>query len=114
MIERNRSKAQSRMSKVAQHYKGDEQSKAVISVKVFPRSSRNEIIGKEAGIFKVRVTAPPVEGMANKALKHLFAKRLGVPKRNIEIISGEQSRLKMVQIQGLSLEDVSRLLGRDI
>ena len=87
---------------------------AVISVKVVPRSSRNQIFGEEKGIFRVKLTASPVDGKANKALKELLAKRLRLPKGNVEIISGEQSRVKLIKIQGRSLENVKGLLKKDI
>ncbi len=89
-----------------------DQVKAEIRVKVLPRSSRDQIMGKEKGAFKIKLTAPPIEGKANKALRELLAKRLGVAKENVEIVSGERSRLKSVRIRGLSLEDVNgRLEG---
>ncbi|HUU80092.1 MAG TPA: DUF167 domain-containing protein [Acidobacteriota bacterium] len=91
----------------------EEDDRAVISVRVLPRSSSNQILGKEAGVFKVKLTAPPVEGMANKSLTQFLAKRLGVPRRSVEIISGERSRIKSVQIRGLSLGDVHRILEKD-
>ncbi len=83
-----------------------------IKIKVLPRSSGNRIIGREGDVFKVKVTAPPVEGMANKALIKLLAKRLGLPKGNIEIIAGNRSRLKSIRIHGLSLEDIISLLEK--
>jgi uncharacterized protein (TIGR00251 family) len=81
-----------------------------IKVKVLPRSSRNQIIGKEGDLFKVKLISPPVEGKANKDLIALLAKKLGIAKKRIEIISGKSSRLKSVRIYGLSLEEVSALL----
>lgn len=78
----------------------------VIQVRVLPRSSRNEVIGGENGVIKVKLAAPPVDGKANKALKEFLAKRLGVSRKNVEIISGERSRLKSIRIHGLSREDV--------
>jgi len=89
----------------------EENCKTVIQVKVAPRSSRNYIIGEQKGVYKVKLTAPPVEGRANKALKELLAKKLGLPKGNIEIISGERSRTKSIRIHGLSLDDVDRRLN---
>jgi len=91
-----------------------EKAKTDIRVKLLPRSSRNEIIGRENDVLKVKVTAPPVEGKANKALEQLLAKRLNLPKRNIEIISGERSRVKSIRIHGLSLKDVNRLLMKGL
>ena len=68
------------------------------------------IVGNEEGVIKVKLTAPPVEGRANKALKDFLAKRLGLPKKNIEIISGTKSRLKSVRIEGLNIKEIDGLL----
>lgn len=81
-----------------------------IRVKVLPRSSRNEIIAKQEDYYKVRLTAPPVEGKANKALLELLAKKLRIPKRSVEIISGKGSKLKSIRILGLSPERIETLL----
>jgi uncharacterized protein (TIGR00251 family) len=82
-----------------------------IKVRVVPGSSRNQIIGLEDGILKIQLTAPPVEGKANKALRIFLAKRLGLAVGSVEIISGERSRQKLVRIHGLSLKEVCTLLG---
>ena len=83
-----------------------------IRVKVLPGSSRNQVIGKEGDVFKVKLTSPPVERRANKALIELLAKRLRIAKGRIEIISGKSSRLKTVRISGLSLEEITQVLKR--
>jgi uncharacterized protein (TIGR00251 family) len=85
--------------------------KTDIKVQVVPRSSRNQIIVDENDVFKLKVTAPPVEGKANKALKDLIAKRLGVAKKDVQIISGQRSRHKTVRIRGFSRKDLGRLLS---
>jgi uncharacterized protein (TIGR00251 family) len=82
-----------------------------IKVRVLPKSSRTEIIGIEGDTYKVKLTAPPVEGKANKALIELLARRLGIGKGRVEIISGGRSRLKTVRIYGLSAEEVTSLMG---
>ncbi|MCD4717330.1 MAG: DUF167 domain-containing protein [Desulfobacterales bacterium] len=87
------------------------QIKTDIKVRVVPRSSRNQIIGVEDGIFKIKLTAPPVDGKANKALIEFLAKKLGLAKGSVEIVSGERSRQKSVRIHGLPLKKVSTLLG---
>ena len=84
--------------------------KTDIKLKVVPRSSRDQIIGREGEIFKVKLTAPPLEGMANKALIKLLSKRLRISKKSIEIIAGEKSRLKSIRIHGLSMEEVTAFL----
>jgi uncharacterized protein (TIGR00251 family) len=88
-----------------------DQIKTDINVRVVPRSSRNQIIGVEDGVFKIKLTAPPVDGKANKALREFLAGRLGLAKGSVEIISGEKSRQKLVRIHGLSLKEVCTLLG---
>ena len=77
-----------------------------------PRSSKNEILGSEEHDCKIKLTSAPVAGRANRALKELLARRLGLPKGNIDIITGERSKVKSVQITGLSLKDVKRLLEK--
>ena len=85
---------------------------AHIRVKVLPRSTINQIIGQEGDLFKVKLTSPPVEGKANKALIALLAKRLRIGKGKIEITSGKRSRLKSVRVSGLTLEEITERLKR--
>ncbi len=91
---------------------GIEGDNVVIQVKVLPRSSKNQIVAQENGILKVKVTAPPVEGEANKILKNLLAKSFGISKGSIDIISGERSRTKLIRIHGLSLVEINRALEK--
>ena len=88
-----------------------DQIKTIIKVKLLPKSSRNQIVGGEGDLLKVKVVAPPIEGKANKALVALLARKLRVPKGAIEIISGKSSKLKSIRINGLSREDVDRAMG---
>ena len=78
----------------------------VIKVKVIPRSSRNQIVGFEGDTLKVKVTAPPVDGKANRAVIEVIAGHLGIPKKDIRMISGEHSRQKFLEIRGVSREDI--------
>ena len=82
----------------------------VIKVKVIPRSSRTEILGKENDIYRMKLTDPPVQGKANKAAIELLAEKLGVPKREIEIVSGKTGRLKTIRIRGLKAGEVAQAL----
>jgi len=85
---------------------------AAFTVHVVPRASKNEIAGRMGDAIKVRLTAPPVEGKANKALVAFLAEQLGVRKSQVEIVAGETSRNKMVSVLGLSPVEVEeRLLG---
>ena len=84
---------------------------AVISVKIQPRASKNEIIRREGGGLKIRLTAPPVDGAANEALVKFLSGELGVARSRVEIVSGQSSRDKIIRIDGLSSDDVERLLN---
>ena len=69
-----------------------------VAVKVTPRAKEDKIIGLKDGILRVRLVAPPVEGKANKALVEFLADAWGVPKSSINIIRGETSREKTLEI----------------
>jgi hypothetical protein len=80
------------------------------SVRVVPRASRNKIAGIQDGAVRIRLTAPPVEGAANEALTDFLSSVLRVPKRDIEIVSGQTARNKVVSVSGLSAEEVEARL----
>ena len=86
---------------------------ARLTVRVQPRASRNEVIGFDTdGALKVRVTAPPVDGEANRAVIELMAKTLGVAKSRVRIVRGESSRVKVIEVDGLDEAQVRSLPGR--
>lgn len=82
-----------------------------LAVRVAPRASRNELAGVEAGALKVRLTAPPVEGAANRALVKLLAKSLRVARGKVTVVSGQRSRNKRVLVLGLSQNELRGRLG---
>ena len=82
-----------------------------LSVRLTPRASREEIAGFEGETLRVRVTAPPVEGRANRALVRLLAKRLGLPRGAVRVVTGQTSRSKVVAIDGLDAAELRRRLG---
>ena len=86
----------------------------ILRVKVQPRASRDEVVGVQGDALKVRITAPPVEGAANRHLLTVLAKRLGVPRGRLELRTGSTSRLKTIAIQGISGAEVGRRLGDDL
>ena len=90
------------------------ETEAGIRVRLTPRSGRNEIIEWRDELLRVRVTAPPVDGKANAALERLIAKAVGVPKRDVSVVSGTRSREKTVEIGGVSQDEVVRLLEQPI
>jgi hypothetical protein len=88
-------------------------SKARITVQLQPRASRDKVLGwNEQDVLRVRVKAAPVEGAANAALVQLLAKSLGVPKRNVTLVSGTTSRIKIVEVEGLTDGEIRSLLRR--
>jgi uncharacterized protein (TIGR00251 family) len=66
----------------------------LLTVKIQPRSSRNEIVGELDGALKIRITATPVDGKANKHLIDFLAEIFQVPKSQIEMLSGKTHRDK--------------------
>lgn len=82
-----------------------------LAVRVQPRAKANAIVGWEGGAVKVRLTAPPVEGKANKALVELLADLLRTSKSAVTIVSGHSAREKLVEIAGLDEAEVLQRLG---
>jgi uncharacterized protein (TIGR00251 family) len=77
---------------------------ATFAVRVVPRSAKEGVAGYEAGVLRIRLNAPPVEGKANEALGRFLAKALGVPRGSVALVSGEKGRNKIVRIDGVSQE----------
>lgn len=84
---------------------------AQIKLHVTPRGSKNEIVGWRSDALCLKITAPPVEGAANASVIKFLSDALGVRKSQVELISGEKSREKVVRIIGLSDADVRARLG---
>jgi uncharacterized protein (TIGR00251 family) len=72
----------------------------LVKVYLQPKSSKNEIVGTYQDGIKVKVTAPPIEGNANKALVRFLAKELGISPSSIEIVKGHHFREKTLRISG--------------
>jgi uncharacterized protein (TIGR00251 family) len=83
----------------------------ILKIHLLPRASRDEIVGLHGDALKVRITAPPLEGKANKALKRFIAKKLNLSSSQVAIIAGERSREKILKISGVTQEDVEKALG---
>jgi uncharacterized protein (TIGR00251 family) len=69
-----------------------------IYVKVSPRSSKNEVTKTAEGEYKVKLTAPPVDGAANDALVKLLADYFSVGRSQIKILGGRTAKTKIVEI----------------
>ena len=75
-----------------------------IAIKVTPGAKREEILGWEDNypgvgrVLKLKVTAPPVEGKANKAIEAFLARTLGLPKGQVNITAGNSGHIKRVEL----------------
>ncbi len=69
-----------------------------VSLKISPNASKNEIIKTHDGV-KIKITAPPVDGKANKCLIEFLSKTFKIPKSSIEILRGETSKEKTLLIK---------------
>lgn len=79
-------------------------------MQVYPNAVRNEISGFNNGILRIKISAPPVKGKANRELIAFLSQLLGTSKDNISIIKGHTARNKVVAIDGLSKESALELL----
>lgn len=68
------------------------------TIKVSPRSSKNEVIVLGNNELKVRLTAPPVDGAANDALREVLAEHFHVKRSQVQIVRGETARTKIVAV----------------
>jgi len=90
----------------------ESQDGVVLAVKVVPGASRTAIAGEYNGMLKIKLSAPPQKGKANQCLIEFLAKRLGVKKKSIRLLSGKNHPSKRVQISGVKAEEViSELMG---
>ena len=83
----------------------------LLRLRVQPRAARDEIVGWQEEALRVRVTAPPVDGEANTAVRQLVARALGVAPSSVALVRGDRSRDKVVRVAGLSLADVRTRLA---
>lgn len=84
---------------------------AEIAVKVVPNASRTEVVGCRDGVLKVRVSAPPEGGRANRALEELLADTLQLKRAAVTVIRGHGSPRKRVAVAGFSDAEMERWLA---
>jgi uncharacterized protein YggU (UPF0235/DUF167 family) len=84
--------------------------RAELAVRLQARARATEIVGERDGVLIARVTAPPLEGRANHALRRLIARRARVGIGRVQIVRGSASRDKLVRVQGLSAAELRRAL----
>ena len=83
-----------------------------VRLHVQPRAKRCEIAGLHSGALKVKVTAPPVDDAANRAIIDFFSELLHISKSSLCILAGLKSREKILQIKGLSPQRFLESLDR--
>ena len=82
-----------------------------VPLHVQPRARRTQIAGLHDGTLKVKISAPPVDDAANRAIVEFFSDLLGHPKSRLHIISGGKSRNKVLRIEGMSLKRFEELIA---
>lgn len=81
----------------------------ILEVKITPNASRNEILRWEGTRLVIKIQGVPEKGKVNENLIEFLSKTLKIAKSRIEIVSGQTSRLKKLDIQGVSLEEIKEL-----
>jgi len=85
-------------------------SAGLIEVRVIPRAGRSGIAGVRNGALLVRLAAAPVDGAANAELIAVLAEALHLPKRSIQIVSGDRSKTKRLHVDGMAASAVMAAL----
>lgn len=87
-----------------------------LAVRAQPGAKKTAIAGLygegDAAQLKIAVQAPPMEGRANEALIAFVAETFGIPKRSVELLSGELSRSKVFLLRSVSLREAQAKLGQ--
>jgi uncharacterized protein len=78
-----------------------------LEIKAIPHAQKNEVVGWLGVALKVKIHASPVKGKANKELCAFLAETLSLPKNSVRLLQGESSQKKIIQINGLSREEVA-------
>lgn len=80
----------------------------IVNIKIAPNSKKNEII-KEEEFVKIKITAQPIDGKANKALIEFLSKNFKIPKTSIKILKGETSKEKTILFVTKDEEKLNKL-----
>lgn len=84
---------------------------AQIAVRLQARARRDELVGFREDALLARVSAPPLEGRANRALCRLIARQVGVAPSRVTIVRGQRSRDKLVRVEGIGSAALRAALG---
>jgi uncharacterized protein (TIGR00251 family) len=76
-----------------------------LRLRIVPNAKRSEVVGPHGDALKLKIAAPALEGRANEELVQFLAAKLGVSRRGVALVSGEKSRDKVVEIEGMEEVD---------
>ena len=82
-----------------------------IQLAVTPRAAADRVGPYRDGVLRVRVTRPPADGEANRAVLRLVARASGVPPSRLTLASGERARRKRVTVEGIDATELGRRLA---
>lgn len=77
-----------------------------LKIKVVPGASSSEICGWLGDALKVRVSAPPEKGKANRLVESMVAKALALPESSVRIVAGKASPQKVMEVDGLTIHEI--------
>jgi len=69
-----------------------------LTIRVIPNAKVSEVVGRELGVLKVKIAAPPIEGKANEELIRVLSEHYDIPKSLIKIIHGQSGKNKVVEL----------------
>ncbi|MCE3263132.1 MAG: hypothetical protein K0R43_2211 [Pseudoduganella sp.] len=80
-----------------------------LAVQIQPNARKTEVVGVLDAALKIKLAAQPIEGKANEALVKWLAGALGVPRSAVTLTHGQTNKKKLLEVAGVTLEDVARL-----
>jgi uncharacterized protein len=85
---------------------------ARLTVKVHPRANRSAVTGRLGAAWKLDLAAPPVDGKANEECVRFFAELAGVSRSRVRVVTGSASRIKVLEIDGVTQENLESYLNQ--
>lgn len=82
----------------------------ILEVKITPQAAKNQILRWENNLLVIKIQGVPEKGKVNENLINFLAKKLKIAKSKIKILTGQTSRLKKLDIEGISLEQLKELI----
>lgn len=91
----------------------EQKNSITFSVRAQPRATKSGLAGEVEGALKIKLAAPPVDGAANEELIRFLAKKFDVSRQHVEIISGTNSKHKIVRLHGISRGEFEAKLNQN-